>query len=137
MVGSRSAGGTTESTPSSRPRRHLLRYHGMFPALKARAIINRSLRDRNILFHTCLAGSPNYPAPCERWVHNHAGGLAVAASKMGVSQKLAVSCDAYCNSSMHFASTSLLGRVTDSGKVASGSSVTFSMSIKLGALALM
>ena len=38
---------------------------------------------------------------------------------------------------MHFASASRLGRIADSGNVASGSSVTFSMSIKLGALALM
>ena len=45
--------------------------------------------------------------------------------------------ESYISSSMHFASTSRLGRVSDSGKVASGSSVTFSMSIKLGALALM
>lgn len=39
----------------------------------------------------------------------------------------------YCSSSMHFANTSRLGRVTDSGKVASGWSVIFNRSTKLGA----
>jgi len=43
----------------------------------------------------------------------------------------------YRNSSMHASSASLLGRTADSGNVASGWSVTFSMSMKLGALALM
>jgi len=43
----------------------------------------------------------------------------------------------YRSSSIHFSSTSLPGRTTDSGSVASGCSVTFSMSMKLGACALM
>lgn len=43
----------------------------------------------------------------------------------------------YRNSSMHCSSTSREGRVTSSGKVASGASVMLSISRKLGAVLLM
>lgn len=53
-----------------------------------------------------------------------------------VPEGLSPNCCPYRNSSIHSSSTLRLGRVTSCGKVASGLSVIFTRSMKLGALVL-